>query len=57
MDSTIDKVKILVIGDSGVGKSCLVNLICGNNSKSNPSWTIGCSLEIKQHEFNEGIEG
>lgn len=53
MDTT-DKVKILIIGDSGVGKSCLVNLICNNDSKSNPSWTIGCSLEIKLHEFNEG---
>lgn len=41
-------------GDSGVGKSCLVNLICNNNCKTNPSWTIGCSLEIKLHEFNEG---
>lgn len=53
MDTT-DKVKILIIGDSGVGKSCLVNLICNNDFKSNPTWTIGCSLEIKLHEFNEG---
>lgn len=49
-----DKIKVLVLGDSGVGKSCLVNLICNQNQKSNTSWTIGCSIEVKAHEFAEG---
>ena len=53
MTST-EKIKVLVLGDSGVGKSCLVNLMCNQNKKTNPSWTIGCSIEVKGHEFAEG---
>jgi Rab-like protein 3 len=49
-----DKIKVLVLGDSGVGKSCLVNLICNQNQKSNSSWTIGCSIDVRAHEFAEG---
>ncbi|CAG0878529.1 unnamed protein product [Darwinula stevensoni] len=50
----IDKVRILVVGDSGVGKSSLVHLICHNEAAVNPGWTIGCSLEVKLHEYKEG---
>jgi len=52
--ASIEKVKILVVGDSGVGKSSLVHLICHCNSIQNPSWTIGCSVEVKLHEYKEG---
>ncbi|XP_054723839.1 rab-like protein 3 isoform X2 [Uloborus diversus] len=50
--ASIEKVKILIVGDSGVGKSSLVHLICHGEAITNPSWTIGCSVEL--HEFKEG---
>ncbi|XP_015794981.1 rab-like protein 3 [Tetranychus urticae] len=53
-DQIHDRIKVLVLGDSGVGKSCLINLICKTNMWSKPSWTIGCSIEILLHQFNEG---
>lgn len=53
--ATIDKVRILVLGDSGVGKTSLAHLICQNETIINPSWTVGCSVEVKLHEFREGL--
>ncbi|GFS51579.1 rab-like protein 3 [Trichonephila clavipes] len=52
--ASIEKVKILVVGDSGVGKSSLVYLIAHSEAITNPSWTIGCSVEVKLHEYKEG---
>lgn len=52
--AAIDKVKILVLGDSGVGKSTLVHLLSRNRPIVNPSWTIGCSVELKLHDYKEG---
>lgn len=49
-----DKIKVLVLGDSGVGKSSLVHLIAHSQPIANSSWTIGCSLEVKLHEYSEG---
>lgn len=53
--ATIDKVRIIVLGDSGVGKTSLAHLICHNENIINPSWTIGCSVEVKLHEYKEGL--
>lgn len=39
---------------TGVGKSSLTHLICHQQPISNPSWTIGCSVEVKLHEYKEG---
>ncbi|XP_054753130.2 rab-like protein 3 isoform X1 [Lytechinus pictus] len=50
----IEKVKILVVGDSGVGKSSLVHLICHGQPILNTSYTIGASLDVKIHEYKEG---
>lgn len=50
----IEKVKILVLGDSGVGKTSLVHLICHNEPTTNPGWTIGCSVDVKLHEYKAG---
>ncbi len=36
----------MVVGDSGVGKTALVHLLCHGDVLSNPSWTIGCSVEL-----------
>ena len=49
-----DRIKVLVLGDSGVGKTSLVHLISHNEVVSNPGWTIGPSIEIKLHEYQEG---
>lgn len=50
MNATIDKVKVVVIGDSGVGKSSLVHLIAHQHVLKKPSWTIGCSVDVKVNE-------
>ena len=31
----------------GVGKTSLVHLMCQNEPTTNPSWTIGCSVDVK----------
>ncbi|XP_060518988.1 rab-like protein 3 [Cylas formicarius] len=54
--SAIDRVKIMVLGDSGVGKSSFVHLAAHNEPIKSPSWTIGCSVEVKLHEFKEGTK-
>lgn len=54
--SSIDRVKILVLGDSGVGKTSFVHLAAHNEPIRSPSWTIGCSVEVKLHEYKEGTK-
>ena len=39
---------------TGVGKTSLVHLICHGEVLGNSSWTIGCSVEVRIHEFREG---
>ncbi|XP_010520077.1 PREDICTED: uncharacterized GTP-binding protein At5g64813 [Tarenaya hassleriana] len=41
------QVRVLVVGDSGVGKSSLVHLIVKGSSITRPSQTIGCTVGIK----------
>ncbi|XP_059132829.1 rab-like protein 3 [Peromyscus eremicus] len=52
--ASLDRVKVLVLGDSGVGKSSLVHLLCHNQVLGNPSWTVGCSVDIRVHDYKEG---
>jgi len=47
-----DCVRVLVVGDTGVGKSSLVHLLCSNKVLQNPSPTIGSQTEVKLHTFN-----
>lgn len=54
MNLSQEKLKVLVLGDSGVGKSSLVHLICHNKPLTSTNWTIGCSIEIKLHHYKEG---
>ncbi|XP_037810335.1 rab-like protein 3 isoform X1 [Lucilia sericata] len=54
MANTIDKVRIIIVGDSGVGKTCLTHLIAHGESLTRPGWTVGCNIEIKLHEYKEG---
>uniref|UniRef100_A0A6G1SPQ6 Rab-like protein 3 n=1 Tax=Aceria tosichella TaxID=561515 RepID=A0A6G1SPQ6_9ACAR len=52
MSNNLDKTsaKILVLGDSGVGKSSLIHLICHSAVLSSAQWTIGCSIDVKLHD-------
>ncbi|XP_030199510.1 rab-like protein 3 isoform X2 [Gadus morhua] len=52
--ASLDRVKVLVLGDSGCGKSSLVHLLCQNQVLGNPSWTVGCSLDVRIHDYKEG---
>ncbi|XP_078734393.1 rab-like protein 3 isoform X1 [Lampetra fluviatilis] len=52
--AALDRVKVLVLGDSGVGKSSLVHLLCQNRILGNPSWTVGCSVDVRLHDYKEG---
>lgn len=42
--------KILVLGDSGVGKTSLIHLICRGSVLSSSQWTIGCSIDVKLYD-------
>lgn len=52
--SNMEKAKIVVVGDSGVGKTSLVHLIVQQEVLKKPNWTIGCSVDVKLHEFKDG---
>lgn len=44
------RLRILVLGDSGVGKSCLVErLVSGKPPSSTPRWTLGCDVSVMVH--------
>ncbi|VDM23235.1 unnamed protein product [Hydatigera taeniaeformis] len=44
--SDYDRLKVIVVGDSGVGKTAFVHLLCYEQVLPNPSWTVGCSIEL-----------
>ncbi|KAL1512481.1 hypothetical protein ABEB36_002066 [Hypothenemus hampei] len=54
--TSIERVRIMVLGDSGVGKTSFVHLAANNEPLKSPSWTIGCSVEVKLHAFKEGTK-
>lgn len=54
--TSIERVRIMVLGDSGVGKTSFVHLASHNEPIKSPSWTVGCSVEVKLHEFKEGTK-
>ncbi|KAL8160743.1 hypothetical protein V2J09_002280 [Rumex salicifolius] len=45
------QVRVLVVGDSGVGKTTLVHLIMNGHSISRPPQTIGCSVSVKHMKY------
>ena len=40
-------VRIVVVGDSGVGKSSLVHVVCERSILRAPTWTVGCTLNAQ----------
>ncbi|XP_022650793.1 rab-like protein 3 isoform X2 [Varroa jacobsoni] len=54
---SVERVKVLVLGDSGVGKSSVVQLICsGRPAARSLASTIGCNVEVKLHEYRQGTD-
>ena len=51
-----ERVPVLVVGDSGVGKTSLTSLIANGTCLSSPGWTVGCSVEVKLHQYLEGTQ-
>nr|CAD2177004.1 unnamed protein product [Meloidogyne enterolobii] len=45
--------KVIFLGDSGVGKSTLINSLCGIQN-SRPQSTLGCSIQILAHQYQAG---
>jgi GTPase SAR1 family protein len=52
--AAFDRVRILVLGDSGVGKTSLVHLMSQGQPLRQISYTIGATVEVKLHEYREG---
>lgn len=50
---SLDKVRIIVVGDPFCGKSTFVNLIANNEVSNSINTTIGCQVEVKLHEYKE----
>ncbi|KAF6146349.1 hypothetical protein GIB67_020443 [Kingdonia uniflora] len=49
--SPCGQVRVLVVGDSGVGKTSLVHLIVKGSSIAHPSQTIGCTVSVKHTTY------
>jgi len=54
--ASIERVRVLVVGDSGVGKTSLTSLLAQGTSLPSPGWTVGCSVEVKLHQYLEGTQ-
>ncbi|GJJ73682.1 Rab-like protein 3 [Entomortierella parvispora] len=46
---TADSFKVLVLGDSGVGKTTLVHALCHDEVLSSPIPTVGCNVQVRLH--------
>eukprot|EP00002_Diphylleia_rotans_P018623 TRINITY_DN3604_c0_g1_i1.p1 TRINITY_DN3604_c0_g1~~TRINITY_DN3604_c0_g1_i1.p1 ORF type:complete len:113 (-),score=18.50 TRINITY_DN3604_c0_g1_i1:114-452(-) len=42
--------RILVVGDTGVGKTALVHMICTGATLKSPKYTIGCNLQVMMYQ-------
>eukprot|EP01129_Flabellula_baltica_P013686 TRINITY_DN6406_c0_g1_i2.p1 TRINITY_DN6406_c0_g1~~TRINITY_DN6406_c0_g1_i2.p1 ORF type:complete len:225 (+),score=35.30 TRINITY_DN6406_c0_g1_i2:385-1059(+) len=49
---SLRKIKILVLGDKDVGKTSFLHLLCKKRVLLNPSWTIGCDVQLMLHNHN-----
>ncbi|RLN42949.1 putative GTP-binding protein [Panicum miliaceum] len=46
------QVRVLVVGDSGVGKSSLVHLLLNGSAVARPAQTIGCAVGVKHITYS-----
>lgn len=54
MTKSSDSVRVLLLGDSNVGKTCVLNLLCrGKIATGRESRTIGCMAEVLIHAYKE----
>jgi len=51
MAAHMDRIKLVVVGDSGVGKSSLINGIVKQVPHYHPHSTIGCSVEVLEFSY------
>ncbi|BBN15930.1 Rab-like protein 3 [Marchantia polymorpha subsp. ruderalis] len=49
------QVRVLVLGDAGVGKTSLIHLIVNESPITNPRRTIGCAVDVKHLVYKEPI--
>ena len=49
----LPQVRVLVVGDSGVGKTSLLAMLCGDAGCSHvaPALTVGCISSVKMHTY------
>eukprot|EP01134_Creolimax_fragrantissima_P007084 CFRG7084T1 len=45
-------IRLLVVGDSGVGKTSFVHAFCNKEVPKDPYATVGCNIDVKLHEYN-----
>jgi Rab-like protein 3 len=50
-DSDFSRVRVLVIGDAGVGKSSFVHKLCHGSVLKDPRCTVGCNIEVMLHRY------
>ncbi|XP_021737663.1 small GTPase LIP1-like [Chenopodium quinoa] len=51
----IGTVRVLVVGDSGVGKTSLVHLILNGSAVARPPQTIGCAVSVKHITYRSSV--
>ena len=51
MAAHMDRLKLVVVGDSGVGKSSFISGIVNQSPLNHPSSTIGCSVEVLEYSY------
>ncbi|CAA0839189.1 Uncharacterized GTP-binding protein [Striga hermonthica] len=47
----VGQVRVLIVGDSGVGKTSLVHLIMKGSSIARPPQTVGCAVDVKHTTY------
>ena len=46
--------RLLVVGDTGVGKTSVVHLLREGTVLRTPTWTVGCAVSAMLHENERG---